>query len=356
MHSDPLASNRFLVAWSALILALAPGAAPLRPLLKNPIVYWPALAGAALAAAFVARSLGPALRQALRARPWAVGLGLAGLAGLAGLQMIRTGAIPVERFHLVLFAVLGIGLARRAGRGLLAALHSLILCGLVATADELLQHILASRVGDWRDVLTDLGASGTGILFAQLLTSARGRPRPARLLLGAAALVFLATSLVSELRWGHTIPMPGGTFFSSYSPSRLRALSQSRNYLLSPPATDQDILRLKDRYFIEGLARLKQRNDWVQQGQFRLALFDNAVLETYFAPILDARAGRWSPAVAAFVTQQAQGTGPLAPTHGSSGPDRIPRLAAGLGLAAGLAAGGAGLSRRAREASVATAG
>jgi hypothetical protein len=168
--------------------------------------------------------------------------------------------------------------------------------------------------------------------------------------------VFLATSLVSELRWGHTIPMPGGTFFSSYSPSRLRALSQSRNYLLSPPATDQDILRLKDRYFIEGLARLKQRNDWVQQGQFRLALFDNAVLETYFAPILDARAGRWSPAVAAFVTQQAQGTGPLAPTHGSSGPDRIPRLAAGLGLAAGLAAGGAGLSRRAREASVATAG
>jgi VanZ like protein len=346
MQLDRLSSRAFLVTWIALILGLAPGGAVLRPILLVPAAYWTAFGGAALLVVFLARALGPAVLQALRERPRRSWAGLLALVGFAAFEMLWDGKIPVERFHFLLFGVLGIAVAARRGRGLAASVQSLVLCGIVSVADEIVQDFLASRVGDVRDVFTDLRAAAAGVLLVQLLSPRPSRSRPATILLTAAALASLVTWLWSETSWGSTIAMPGGSFFSLYGGPRLAELAQARNYVQQPIATSADLWALKDPYALEGLRRLKQRNDWVQKAQWRFALFDNAVLEAYYAPVLDAKSGRWSGTMAASVAQNAQGAGPLAPSSGASGPDRPPRLAMGLGLATALAAAGLALHRR----------
>ena len=341
MNSDPLGSRRFLAAWSAFILLLAPGAALVRPMLGHPAVYWIAFLAAMALSVLALRSLGPAAIAAIRSRPRVTVPFLLTLMLCAAAELAWDGAIPVERFHFVLFGLLGIAAARRFGFGAEAAALALIFGGTVSVLDELFQHYLASRVGDFRDVFTDLRAIALGVIFIQVLHPARRTRGRGTLPAFAAVLALLLTWLLSETQWGSTITMPGGSFFSHFSPARLTRLSQSRNYLRAPPPVSTDLWALEDHYYAEGIRKLKQRNDELLKGLSALALFDNVVLETYYGPVLDAKSGRWSPAMSAQVAQQASGSGPLAPNYGSTGPERAPLVTVGLGCAAALLAAAA---------------
>lgn len=334
MVSEELFSRKALPVWIALILALAPTAAAVRPVLLRPIGYWPMLFACTVGAIALLRPLGQRWLDAARAqpRPTIFGTVLLGAASVGLLAFVV--GIAVERFHFVLFSVLGILLVDRLGSGWRSAFLALVCCGVVSTVDELIQAYLASRVGDIRDVGLNLMAASVGILFMQLLRIPARNPQGRDLGLPAALWILLLTWFMAETRWGYTISMPGGSFFSAFSANRLIELSQSRNYVLNAPAGSSDLLALKDRYFIEGIERLRQRNDWVQQKQWSLALFDNAVLELYYSPVLDARAGHWTPSMQHSIVSQAGPPGPIAPLHGRDGPNRPSHVAAGVLMAA----------------------
>jgi hypothetical protein len=341
-------SRRFVAGWSLLLFAVAPGAVLLRPLLAHRLGYWAVLLGSTAVALALLRGVGPLLAAALRRRPAlsAAGLAAVGLYLAWELTFIR---YPVERFHFLLFGVLGLALGVRQGPGLRGALFALLACTGVAAADELFQHYLASRVGDPEDVVMDVKASAAGIVFAQVLGVPARRPSGWHLSACAAVSAAVLTWFLSETSWGFTIPAPGGTFFSAYSERRLIQKSEARDYRLDPPPDRAEIWAFGDPYWGEGLRRLQRRNLWIEQQHWRLALFDDTVLRTYYGPVLDALDGRWTPEMADSVQQRAEGR-PTAPLDGSSGPARAPRLLAGLCLAAALAGLSLRLRRHARRA------
>jgi hypothetical protein len=184
----------------------------------RPIGYWPLLLGCSVGAVALLRPLGQRWLDARRTQPrkTMVGTLLLGAASL-GLLAFFVG-IAVERFHFVLFSVLGILIVDRLGSGWRSAFLALVCCGIVSTVDELIQAYLASRVGDIRDVGLNLMAAGVGILFTQLLRLPVGNPRARELGLLSAFWIALMTLFLAETRWGHTIPMPGGSFFLGIQP------------------------------------------------------------------------------------------------------------------------------------------
>ncbi len=69
----------------------------------------------------------------------------------------------VEKIHIALFGVFGF-LSQRIFEQKMAA----ILCIAISFLDELLQHFLVARVGDWRDVWLNLFSASLGMFFAFL--------------------------------------------------------------------------------------------------------------------------------------------------------------------------------------------
>lgn len=114
-----------------------------------------------------------------------LGLILSGVVLVYGVALLRAGANPylyhllwvgalallfyvnlpfVEKIHIVLFGLFGF-LSQRLFEQKMAAL----LCIAISFLDELLQHFLVSRVGDWRDVWLNLFSASLGMFLAFLL-------------------------------------------------------------------------------------------------------------------------------------------------------------------------------------------
>jgi VanZ family protein len=70
----------------------------------------------------------------------------------------------VEKIHIAIFGLFGF-LSQKLFEQIVAA----ILCVAISGLDELLQHFLVTRVGDWRDVWLNLFASALGMFLAYLL-------------------------------------------------------------------------------------------------------------------------------------------------------------------------------------------
>ena len=96
---------------------------------------------------------------------------------------------PAERFHFLLYAGLGILMLMVWGHSpsSWAVPLSMVLAALVGGLDELVQHFLPMRVGDWRDVAMNAAGGTLGVWAAALLGQKRGpvddgneRQRPLR--------------------------------------------------------------------------------------------------------------------------------------------------------------------------------
>ncbi len=82
-----------------------------------------------------------------------------------GFAVLSLALPPVERVHVLLFALFGFLSQRVFGtRG------ALVICLAVSGLDELLQYFLPDRVGDWRDVLTNVISSVLGLALSSLLS------------------------------------------------------------------------------------------------------------------------------------------------------------------------------------------
>ena len=84
--------------------------------------------------------------------------------------MCLYGSLPfVEKIHIALFGLFGF-----ISHKILGLRASVVIGFSIACLDELLQHYLASRVGDWRDVRLNLFSVFLGIFLAVLLHSPKG--------------------------------------------------------------------------------------------------------------------------------------------------------------------------------------
>jgi hypothetical protein len=226
----------------------------------------------------------------------------------------RSGVADVdaaERFHFIeygLIAYLFYKARRPAGDGSILAVP--ILAGLiVGTSEEWLQWFVPSRVGEAKDVLLNLVALVTGLLFALGLdppaaVSAKLLPpsqRPVGWLAAAAIVAFAA--FFQSVHLGHEIAdRDAGVFRSRYDARQLAEVSARRaeRWRDQPPLTWRRFSQ-EDQYFSEALAHIRRRNERWGEGNFLAARHENLILERYYAPVLDAPSfvsatgHRWPP-------------------------------------------------------------
>lgn len=76
---------------------------------------------------------------------------------------------PVERLHFLEYGVLGVLVFLERGVGRTALLQGALFLVLAGACDELIQHLMASRVGDWRDVGMNALAGWLGLWLGRYL-------------------------------------------------------------------------------------------------------------------------------------------------------------------------------------------
>ncbi|MBQ00773.1 MAG: hypothetical protein CL477_08820 [Acidobacteria bacterium] len=255
------------------------------------------------------------VRRVRARRLQGVGLMLAAVALFVGYAwMMRTG-VPdvdaVERVHFVEYGLVATLFYRAmAGTSLVAVVPMTLLVGtLVGIGEEWVQWLVPTRVGDVRDVILNFYALGCGLLFAIGLAPpasfSTGAPVcPWRRLLGLLCIVTVSFAVFLQCaHLGYELDDPEvGRFRSFFTFERLSALSEdrARRWRLDPP-TRLAPFSLQDHYLVEAAAHVQRRNEAYAAGQFRDAWRENALLETYYAPLLDQQSigsgdpHRWPP-------------------------------------------------------------
>ena len=310
---------------TAIVLA-APFLGQLRALLRSAFPgYFAAIVGGSVAiAVFTALAIALARvreRRAIRYAAIASALFIAVLYSLS----TRTG-IPevdaVERVHFVEYGAIAF-LFYRAWRplGNPSMLILPVMAGLlVGTLDEWLQWFIPNRVGEARDVFLNLIAIACGLLFGAALeppaTFTWKLHQASRRLVAASAvtLIVVFTAFVNAVHRGHTVVDPAiGAFKSHYTPHELRQLSVDRTaqWAADPPVVLKRLSR-EDQYLDEGLWHLRERNERFAAGDYDVALLENAILESYFAPVIDTKTyavpeiSRWPAEQKADAQQRAE--------------------------------------------------
>jgi hypothetical protein len=216
--------------------------------------------------------------------------------------VMRTGVADVdavERVHFIEYGVVALLFYRaQAGAPLRVAVPMTLLIGtLVGIGEEWLQWLVPTRVGDVRDVLLNLYALGCGLLFAVGLApplSARVGVRSLmpwrRLAVVASVAVVAFAGFFDCAHLGQDLDAPGiGRFRSFFTAEQLSALSEDRveRWRLDPPSSLGGPFSLQDHYLVEAGAHVQRRNESYAEGDFRDAWRENALLETYYTPMLD---------------------------------------------------------------------
>jgi hypothetical protein len=188
---------------------------------------------------------------------------------------------------------------------ILPALAGLI----VGTVEEWWQWFIPVRVGEVKDVLLNLVAIGTGLIFSLAIdppvgdfahVSAASR-RKVRQLGAAATLVFAA--FFHAVHLGHQV-VDGeiGTFGSRWTREALlgEQMDTAERWRTTPPSVTLRRLSRENQYLTEGVQHVRERNRLWDAGDIRGAWLENRILETYYEPVLDTPTHegpghRWAP-------------------------------------------------------------
>jgi len=217
-------------------------------------------------------------------------------------SIANAGANPdsnvVELFHFVQYGLISY-LFYRAWRPLgdLGVVALPALAGVVVgTVEEWWQWFIPVRVGEVKDVLLNLVAIGTGLIFslavdpppgdfAHLGAASRTRVRQ---LAAVAVLVFAA--FFHAVHLGRDIVDDEiGTFGSRWEPQALRREQQetAAEWKQAPPPVAVVRLSRENQYLTEGVQHARERNRLWAEGDIRGAWLENRILEKYYEPVLD---------------------------------------------------------------------
>lgn len=245
----------------------------------------------------------PSARQPLWVRYTLIITAVAVSAGYA--RAVSTGESEVdlvEAFHFVEYGLVAYlfyrawrrrsdvsGVALAAGAGLALGI-----------ADEWVQWFVPGRVGEMHDILLNAVAVGCGLLVSIAVhppaSLALPMRRASRLALGAAAsgLLLAFAGFVDCVHLGYEVQDgKAGVFRSRYDMTALAAAAANRpaRWKASPPPVGG--FRHEDHYLSEGEWHVQRRTIAVGTRDWRTALREDAILERFYAPVLEIR-GRWS--------------------------------------------------------------
>lgn len=170
----------------------------------------------------------------------------------------------------------------------------------VGVADEWVQWFVPARVGELHDIALNAVAVGCGLLVSMAgqppLSLALPRHRASRVTIGAAVsvLVIAVAGFVDQVHLGHEIrDDQTAVFRSRYDATALTeaAANRTARWKASPPPVRG--FSHEDHYLSEGEWHVARRNVAVGTGDWPAAWGENAILERFYAPVLD-RSGRWS--------------------------------------------------------------
>jgi len=257
------------------------------------ILFWVA---AAAFAVWVVRSA-----RRLRWKNWiAMALGLLWAAVQAtALARGRPEESALERMHLVLYGVVALLLYRaflRGGRSAIAAAFSAaVLTSLVGVADEFVQWLVWTRVGDFYDCLLNASAGGCGVVFGAGLfgfdfvaPTSGERKMIAVLWLWLVAASFL---LVDRTNLGRLIEDPElGSFRSYYTAGLLEHLNEGRRTRWSakqPPLPPFQPWQIQDHFLNEATWHVQARNEAFDAEDWPTAAAEEAILNRYYPAVLE---------------------------------------------------------------------
>lgn len=258
---------------------------------------------------------------------------LALAAGLLWLQEIVLGAgiedaglasrvSVAERIHIVEYGLLAYLLYRafKPAGDLSMLLLPLLWVTVAGVADESMQWLVETRLGEIRDVFLNVYAGLCGLLFSLALDppvrspergpaarSAKGRqmkhfawrlaPGQRRLTTDAAGLAVLVMGLFfsfAHLGYQHFDPEIG-RFLSWHSPEELRQAAADRAIRWrDDPPTELSPWRREDYFLTEAAWHVNHRNERFRAGDRYLAAQANRILEKYYSPFLDLKSFRGS--------------------------------------------------------------
>jgi VanZ family protein len=246
------------------------------------------------------------VRYALIAAAMTIGAGYA--------RAVRTGDPQVdivEAFHFVEYGLVAYLFYRAWRRRPDVSGTVLAACAGVAVgvADEWVQWFVPARVGELHDIALNAVAVGCGLLVGMAVqppvSLALPRHRASRVTMGAAVsvLVIAGAGFVDRVHLGHEI-RDGQTavFRSRYDAHALTqaAANRTARWEASPPPVRG--FSDEDHYLSEGEWHVARRNVAVRTGDWPAAWGENAILERFYAPVLD-RSDRWSMEQRAAVEQ-----------------------------------------------------
>ena len=167
---------------------------------------------------------------------------------------------------------------------------------IVGTMDEWFQWFIPIRSGEARDIILDIVATVCGLLFALSVEPPRWlglslrRRSVRRVSVGAGVAVAVFAFFVLSVHVGYDVRDPRiGTFRARYSAAELTELSRNRaeRWAVEPPVVLRRLSR-EDQYLSEGLWHVQRRNAAWDAGEIATAWRENLILETFYAPVLDA--------------------------------------------------------------------
>ena len=217
----------------------------------------------------------------------------------------------VEAFHFVEYGFLAYLFYRAwQGRpdvsGLVFAACAALAVGI---ADEWVQWFVPGRVGEMHDVWLNAVAIACGLLFSTAIHPPASLQKPSHpssrfaAAASAVALLFALTAFVSTVHLGYEVRSDTtGAFRSRYGAPALEAaaIDRTRRWRESPPPL-QGFTR-EDHYLSEGQWHIQRRNLAITNRDLWAAWNENAILERFYAPVLD-RGDRWSDAQRADIAR-----------------------------------------------------
>ena len=253
------------------------------------------------------------IRERRGPRYAAIAAALAGAVAFARWHATGRAEIDVvELFHFVEYGIITL-LFYRAWKpaGDLSVLVLPVLAGLlVGTCEEWLQWFIPVRVGEMNDVFLNSAAIACGLVFSLGADPPVGLvrsfgPGSLRRVGRFAALVLLVFAMFFQaVHLGHNVGDGAvGSFASRYSKARLEQLAPEKRdqWRVRPLPLELHRVSREDQYMSEGVVHVQERNEAWAAGDAATAWRENAILEKYYAPVLDtpsyvSRTGhRWPP-------------------------------------------------------------
>jgi hypothetical protein len=245
----------------------------------------------------------------------------------------------LERMHLVLYGLVALLLYRaflRGGRSAIAAAFAAAaLTSLVGLADEFVQWLVWTRVGDAYDCLLNASAAGCGVVFGAGLFGfdSRAPTRAERRTIAGLWVVLVAASagLVDLANLGRLIADPElGSFRSYFSADRLERLNEDRRArwpARQPPIPPFQPWQIQDHFLNEATWHVQARNEAFDAEDWPTAAAEEAILNRYYPAVLELRTPEGHPRYA-FPQERVQrlqqeGAAPVATYESSAGGNRI---------------------------------